>query len=67
MKCAACSFEKSENEFGSNIFLSIQVYTDEDNKRFTSISGDPVRVFSCPKCGTLKIRTKEDENNEKNF
>jgi hypothetical protein len=65
VKCAACGYEgSSEDDFGFELFLSYQVYTDGIDL-IKRIEGNAIRVFVCPKCMTLKMRTPEDEENEK--
>jgi hypothetical protein len=64
MKCAACGYVgDSEKDFGSLIFLSIDVFADGNNK-LSEINGVATRVFICPKCRTLKMMAPEDKENE---
>jgi hypothetical protein len=69
MTCAACGYNgSSEKDFGSELFLSVQVYLDiNDRDRLSNIDGRAVRIFVCPKCMTLKLRTPEDEEDDKRF
>jgi predicted RNA-binding Zn-ribbon protein involved in translation (DUF1610 family) len=61
MKCAACGYNgDSEEDFGSEIFLSTTVYVTEDD-RTERIEGKAIRIFVCPKCGTLKLMIPEDK------
>jgi hypothetical protein len=67
MKCAACGYNgSSKKDFGSRIFLSVDVF-DDGNNRLSKIEGIATRVFVCPKCMTLKMMTLEDKRNEEDI
>jgi hypothetical protein len=66
VECAACGYVgNSEKDFGSRIFLSVDVFSDGNNK-LSEINGIATRVFVCPKCMTLKMITPEDKEAEMN-
>jgi Zn finger protein HypA/HybF involved in hydrogenase expression len=58
MKCESCNYEKENNNDPDFIWMKTSFMVEGI---FTSMVDKQIKLYACPKCGTLKINIQKGD------